>query len=173
VSKVGEIVRKSLVTHIKKGIENRTSTFLLSFTRVSGPQMNTLRKTLKTMGAEFHVSRNRMAQRALRDLNLENLAQNIQGQMAFVWSDADALEVSKALVKFVKEYEGMAIGPGFLQGAVLEKKDIERMSDLPSKKVLMAALLGTLQLPLVRLAGALNGKTRELLFLLKTLSEKK
>ncbi len=172
MKRVGQIFRESLVNHIKKDVQGRGSTFLVSYTRVSGPKMNTIRKTLQALGAEFYASRNQMAQRALKDLSLEPLSQEIQGQTAFVFSNADTVEISKTLVKFTKEYEGLVIRGGFVKGTILGKKDIERLSDLPSKKVLFAMLLGTLQSPATRLASVLNGKTRELLSILKQFSEK-
>lgn len=172
MKRVGQIFRESLVNHIKRDVQRWGSTFLVSYTRVSGPKMNTIRKTLQALGAEFYASRNQMAHRALKDLKLEPLAQEIHGQTAFVWSDADTVEISKTLVKFTKEYDGLVIRGGFLQGSILGKRDIERLSDLPSKKVLFAMLLGSLQSPATRLASVLNGKTQELLSILKQFSEK-
>ena len=93
--------------------------------------------------------------------------------MAFVWSQADAVEVAKALVKFAKECENIKIRGGLLDGKILEKDQIIQLSELPSRQVLLTMLLSTIQSPLTRLAGALSGKTQELLSILKQLSEKK
>lgn len=171
--KVGKLFRESMVNRVKEGVEKRSSTFLLSYTGVSGPQMNTLRKGLKQVGADFYVSKKSIAQIVLKDLKFDKLAESVGGQTAFVWTDTDSAEVSKALIKFTKECSGILIQGGLLQGHLLEKRDIERLSDLPPRPVLISQLLGTIQSPLTRLAGVLNGKTRDLLSLLHQLSEKK
>ena len=173
MKRVGRILRENMVTHVREGIKNRNSTFLVSYTKVSGPQMNTLRKGLKAVGAELYVSRNSIAEVALKDLNFEKLILKISGQTAFVLSDADAVEVSKALIKFAKECEGLEIQGGLFEGAILEKADVQRLSDLPTRPVLLTMLLRTLNTPMTRLARVLNGKTRDLLSVLKQLSEKK
>ena len=173
MNKVGQIYRETMVNRVKDSVEKRSSTFLLTYSGISGPQMNTLRKGLRQIGADIYVSKKSIAQIALKNLNFENLAERLAGQTAFIWSDADSVEISKALIKFSKECEGLLIRGGLLQGQLLEKRDIERLSDLPSKQVLRSQLLGVMQSPVSRLATVINGKTRELLFLLKQLSEKK
>ena len=173
MSGVGKLFRESMVNRVKESVEKRNSTFLLSYTGVSGPQMNSLRKGLKQVGADFYVSKKSIAQIALKGLKFDQLAEAVGGQTAFVWTDKDSAEVSRTLIKFTKECKGVLIQGGLLQGLLLEKTDIERLSDLPPKPVLLSKLLGTMQSPLIRLAGALNGKTRDLLSLLKQLSEKK
>ena len=170
---VGKVFRETMVNRVKQGVEKKDSTFLLSYSGVSGPQMNALRKGLKQVGADFYVSKKSIAQIALKNLKFDKLAERASGQTAFVWTDTDSSEVSKALIKFTKECKGLLIQGGLLQGQILEKSDIERLSDLPAKPILISQLLGTMQSPLTRLAGALNGKTRDLLSLLKQLSEKK
>ena len=173
MKKAGTIFRENTVTHIKDGIENRNNTFMVSYTKISGPTMNTLRKGLKAVGADFYVSRNSVAELALKDMKFGRLAEKINGQTAFIWSDSDSVTVSKTLIKFQKEFQGLVIQGGLLDGAILEKTDVERLSNLPSKKVLVAQFLGVLQSPVTRLAVVLNAKTRDLLSILKQVSEQK
>ncbi len=173
MKKIGKIFRESMVTQIKDGVTKRTSTFVVSYDKVSASQMNSLRKGLRSVGAHIYVSRKSLAQIALNDMKFNKLAERVAGQTAFVWSDADSAEISKTLVKFTKECQGVVIQGALLSGAVLEQNDVVRLSDLPSKNVLRAQLLGTLNAPMTRLLGALNGKSRDLLSILKQLSEKK
>jgi large subunit ribosomal protein L10 len=77
------------------------------------------------------------------------------------------------LVDFVKGFEGVIVQGGLLQGRILEQEDVKRLSELPTREILLAKLLSVIQSPLNRLAMALNAKTRELLSILKQLSEKK
>ena len=67
----------------------------------------------------------------------------------------------------------VCIAGGLLEGKELNKNDVKKLSDLPSREVLLSMLLSTIQSPLTRLAGALNAKTRDLISVLKQLSEKK
>lgn len=170
--KVGQLIRESVINQLTADMTRRRSVFLIGYSGVSSVRMNSLRKALRKAGANLYVSKNSIAQRALKGLHYDKLADNVSGQMAFVLSDADAVEVSKVLTKFVKDCQGVLIRGGLLQNAILEKRDIERLSELPSRGTLLVMLLWALQSPVVRLAAALNSKTYDLLNVLKQLSER-
>ena len=170
--KVGTIYRQKMANSVKEGVEKKSSTFVVSYRGISSAKMNTLRKDLKRKKAEVLVSKTAVARIALKDAKQESLADTIKGQMALVLSNADASEVSKVLINFSKSYEGFVVCGGVLDGAFLTEAEVKTLSDLPSREVLLAKLMGTMNAPLTRFAGALNGKTRDLISILKQKSEK-
>ena len=173
MTKVGQLYRQKLVNRIKDSLDKNSNVFVLNYSRLSGPQANDLRKNLKKLGADVFVTKNALARIALKDLKHDALAEKITGQTAFIWSSADSVEVSKLLVKFTKTSEFLKLQGGILDGQVIQQADIQTLSDLPSREVLLSMLLATIQSPLTRLASALNAKTQELLSILKQISEKK
>ena len=171
MKKIGQVYRENLVDHIKKGINENKNIFFVTYSGLSAPRMNDFRKNLKTVKAGVYVSKNSIARIALKDLNQERIVEKMTGQTAFVWTNADAAEISKVLIKFLEKCENITIQGGLLEGEAIEKWDVKKLADLPSKQVLLAMLFSTIQSPLTRLAGALSAKTRELLSILKQLSE--
>jgi len=172
MKKVGQLYREALVNQVKKGVTDNDNVFLLSYSQVSGLQMSDLRKSLKRAGANVYAARNSVARLALKEMKHEELSEKVSGQTALVWGGADSSEISKILIDFVKGAENLAVHGGLLKGRMLEQDDIKKLSELPSREVLLATLLATIQSPLTRLAGALNAKTREVLSILKQLSER-
>ena len=170
---VGRMIRENMVNRLKNGMEKHPSVFMISYSKVASGKMDDFRKALRRTKAEIYVSKNSIARKALKDLSFDKLLDKIDGQMAFIFSDADSAEISKALTKFVKECEGVLVKGGLLQGEILEKKDIERLAELPSKEILLLTMLQTLQSPLFQFASALSNKTQELVLLLKQLGEQK
>jgi large subunit ribosomal protein L10 len=173
VDKIGKIYRNTLVTRIKEELKNSKSTFLVSYSALSASQLNVFRKDLKKIGARVYVSKNRIAEIALKEVKQDKLAGTIDRQTAFVWTDADSVEVSKLLVKFLKDFKGLAVQGGLVEGAYLAVEDVKRLSALPSREVLLSQLLTTMISPITGLQNALNSKTRDLLSIMKQLSEKK
>ena len=173
MKRVGVVYREAFVKNIRDHISENKSVFLLGYTKVSSPQISELRKDLKKAGAEVFVSKNALARIALKELHQEPLAEHVSGQTAFVWTAADSAAVSKILVKFAKDRKTVAVKGGVLEGKLLSESDVHRLSELPSREVLLSQLLGTIQAPLTRFAGALNAKSRDLLSILKQLGEKK
>jgi large subunit ribosomal protein L10 len=170
--KVGTIYRQKMAEAVKTGVSKKSSTFVVSYRGISSAKMNVLRKDLKRKKAEVLVSKTTVARLALKEAKYDDLAGSIEGQMALILSNADASEVSKVLVNFAKSYEGFVVRGGVLDGAFLTEAQVKTLSDLPSREVLLAKLLGTMAAPISRFAGALNGKTRDLMSILKQKSEK-
>ncbi len=173
MEKVGRVLRTRLIDDIKEGLRTRQNAFLVSYSSVSAAQINDLRKELKRIGADMFASKNRLAQLALQDAHQDELAESVKGQMAFVWSNADAVTVSKLLKEFSAKCEGVKIRGGVVAGSFLAEQDFVRLADLPSREILLAQVLQTILSPLTRFAGTLNAKSQDLLSILKQLSEKK
>lgn len=173
MERIGKILRAELVKDIKQGIGNNKSVFLLGFSALSSSDMDSLRKDLRRSGMHLYVSKNRISKIALKEFNQEKLLENVNSQTAFAWGNADSAEISKILIKFSKNREAFLIHGGILDGALLNKEQVKRLASLPSKDVLRAQLLQMMLSPLTRFAGALNAKSRDLLSILKQLSEKK
>lgn len=171
--KVGELFRKEMVKRITDGVSSKSSTFVVSYSDLNSKKTNKLRKDLNKKESEMYVSRNTLARIALKESGYEELAGDLDGQTAFVWTDCDAAEIAKQLVDFSKDCETFSVKGGILDNSLLRKEDVKRLSDLPSREVLIAQLLAAIQSPLTGLASVLNGKTRELLNVLKQISEQK
>ncbi len=173
MKKVGQLFRENLFGHIQEGIKKNNAIFLFSYTKISGSQANDFRKRIRQTGAKIFVSKNSIARKVLKDLNFDELSQKISAQTAFIWGNDDMVDISKALLKIAKECENINIQGGLLEGKLLQKEDIKKLADLPPREVLLSQLLGTIQAPVTRLMIVLNAKTRDLLSILKQLSEKR
>ncbi len=170
--KIGQIFRQKMSSSISEGVKTQGTTFVVSFRGISSAKMNVLRKDLKRKKADVHVAKTSVSRIALKEAKFETLSGYVSGQTALVLSNSDASEVSKILVKFAKDYEGFVVQGGVLNGDVLNPDQIKTLSDLPSREVLLAKLMGTMNAPLVRFASGLNAKTRDFMSILKQKSEK-
>ncbi|MBF0384902.1 MAG: 50S ribosomal protein L10 [Candidatus Omnitrophica bacterium] len=173
MKRVGQVYREKLIKEITDNLGKNKSVFLMSYSKLSGPKIDQLRKSLNKKGADVYVSKNSVARIALKEAEYVDLADKVSDQTAFIWTNSDSVEVSKVLINFIKGIQTVNIRGGVVEGRVIASDDVKKLSDLPSREVLLSMLLGTIQAPLTRFAGALNAKTRDLLSILKQLSEKK
>lgn len=170
--RIGEIFRKKMAASVKDGVTDKQNAFVVTYRNLSSAKINVLRKDLRRRKANMIVAKTSIAKIALTEAKYEALAKSITGQMALILSDSDAAEVSKILVKFSKDVEGFTVAGGVLDGSVLNGEEVKKFSDLPSREVLLAKFIGTLQAPVTRFASALNAKTRDFASILKQKSEK-
>ena len=171
--KIGKIYRDKMVKTIKDGVEKDKACVVVNYQKVSSGDLSKLRKTLRQKKARMCSSRNSLMRVAFKGTPYVSLTEGLSGQTAVIFTSGDPADIAKVLVEFAKKNENFVFCGGVLENSLLRKEDIKRISDLPSKEVLIAQLLGTLQAPMTRLARALNGKTTELILILKQLSEKR
>ena len=173
MKKIGKIYRDKITKTIHDGVERQSSAFVINFRNVSSADICTLRKTMQQKNAKVYMARNSLARVGVKGTLIAPIMESMEGQTLFIWTNGDPVDVAKILVKFVGKNENIVIRGGVVTSQLLQKEDVKRLADLPAKEVLLAQLLGTLQAPMTRLARALNGKTVELLSILKQISEKR
>jgi len=118
-------------------------------------QMTDLRGKMREVGAEFKISKNRLAKIAAKDTTYENISDLLKGPAAIATS-ADPVSVAKGLVDFAKTNEKLVIIGGAFGGQKLDIKDIEKLAKLPSLNELRAKIVGMLQTPATRIACVLQ-----------------
>jgi large subunit ribosomal protein L10 len=170
---VGKIYRDKVVKTIKDGIDGQEATIVVNYNKVSSGELSGLRKTLRQKKARMCASRNSLVKVALKGTDYSSLAEDLNGQTALIFTSADAAEIAKILVKFSEKNETFLVCGGVFQKGILTRQAVKRLSDLPSKEVVLGQILGALKAPATRLARSLNSKQTDLILILKQLSEKK
>lgn len=132
---------------------------------------NDLKKTLRDKGASYNVVKNRMLNRSLPGgIDLSGL---LKGQTAMIYGDGDVVEVAKVIRKFAAANKKPVVKGGYVEGKAVSADDVVALAKLPSKDVLRAMLLGTLQAPSRNLVGVFSQKMASLVYVLSAAMEKK
>lgn len=118
-------------------------------------QMSELRRTMRSAGAEFKVSKNRLVKLAAKDTKFEQLSDLFTGPTALATSE-DPVSVAKGIVDFAKSNDKLVILGGAYGEQKLDVKDIEALSKMPSLDELRAKIVSMLKTPATRIAGVLQ-----------------
>lgn len=144
-----------------------------NYTGMTVTQFTTLRKRLRDVGAECHVSKNTHVKRVIKDAELpDELGGSLQGQTAIVTGQQDVCAAAKVLKTFASESNKLELKAGALDGAYLDAAGISALAELPSREVLLAQLLGLLQTPATQLARVLNEPAASLARVLQAKADK-
>ena len=173
MKKLGTIFREASENRIKGYLKDSQSVFIISYSKLSSPDLSTLRQLLKDVNAKVFVAKNSIARRALKDSGLDVVIKLIEGPCGLVFIKDEPVAVSKALCTFSKDHENLKLAGGFLQDKLLEGKDIQALSRLPSKDVLRAQVVMTLKSPITGFVMVLKGNLRKVVYVLQQIKEKK
>jgi len=165
--------KEEIVQKLREDFERAQAVFVTTFKGMTAEESNQLRQALREKGARYQVVKNTLLRLASSGTSAEPLQQYIEGPTGIAIAYEDPVEVAKVLVEFAKEHESLINRGGVLQGKAMEAAALEQLAKLPSREVLLAQLLGTLQAPLTNFVQLLAAIPRNFLYVLKAIEEKK
>jgi len=148
--------KKLIVDQLKQNIEAANLVVFADYRGLTVAEMTELRKKLRQPGVEFKVVKNTMVGFALQQTGHEDIIDGISGPNAVVFSNEDPVGPAKALFEFAKTHKSFQIKVGLLEGKTIAAEKIKDLAELPSKEVLVATLLGTMQAPITSFVRVLN-----------------
>jgi large subunit ribosomal protein L10 len=144
-----------LVKEITELAKKSGSMLIVSFAEMTVAELSELRKTLRGMKATFGVYKNTLVRRAAEQLGYQGLNDALNGPNAFVFSP-DALEGSKAVVKFAKRNEKLIVKGGIIDGKFVDGAMVKVLANLPAKPQLISMFLSVLNGPIRKFAVAVK-----------------
>lgn len=120
-------------------------------------EIQQLRADLRKKGGELHVVKNTLFRIAAGEevvAQLPNESHNGTTAFAFVFENES--EVAKALLDYARTSKKLVVKGGFFGGRSMSAKDVEALSELPPRDVLIAQVIGAIAAPLSGLVGTIE-----------------
>ena len=115
-----------------------------------------LRRKFREAGVEYKVIKNSILGRAAEAIGLEGLEPALHGPTALAMHNEDVIAPAKIIADFAKDNDKIEIKTGFMEGEVISLDEIKKLASTPSKEVLIAKMMGSLNSPASSLARLLN-----------------
>jgi large subunit ribosomal protein L10 len=147
--------KKALVEDYKSKIQNSKAMFVLRPQGITPNEASELKKKLYDQDSSFNVVKNTLFRIALKDANAE--IEVSEGENAVIFAGEDFPGVAKTITEFIKESKKAEIRNGFVEGKLIDKVQFETLSNLPTRDVLVAQVLATMQAPITSFVRVLNG----------------
>jgi len=163
--------KESIVEDLQTKLNASPFLFVADYTGLKVAQFAELRTRLWNVGARCHVVKNTFLRRAAKSVGLPEL-DGLKGQTAIVVGDKDVAAAAKVLKNFTAEFKKPEMKTGVVDRLVVTTEQIKAIADLPSREVLLASLLGTLNAPASQLVRVLNEPASSLARLLQAKADK-
>ena len=136
-------------------------------------QIQELRGKLRTGDVEYRVVKNTLARRAAEAAGVPALEKELEGPVAIAFGYDDLSLPSRLINEFVRTTRlKVDVKGGLVEGRVFSPDQVKQLADLPSREVLLAQLLGTLQSPVAQLVGIMQTPLQQLLGVLDAYKNK-
>jgi len=146
----------AVIQQAKDWYSKSTGVIFTDYRGLKVKEMQALRANLKSKGGEIHVIKNTLFRLAAGEdaAQLPDPLHNGPTAVAFLYENES--ECAKALFDFAKTHKTLEIKGGMIGGKVMDAKQVEALSKLPSKEVLIAQVIGTIAAPISQLVGVVD-----------------
>jgi large subunit ribosomal protein L10 len=135
--------------------------------------INELRRKLRDANIEYQVVKNTLLVRAAEDTEIALIKDHFKGPSAVAISYDDPVAPAKILTQFAKENNKLEIKVGVLNGKVLDVQAIKALAMLPSREVMLAHVLSTINAVPTSFVRVLAEVPRSMLNVLTAIKDQK
>ncbi len=136
--------KETIISQLLEKVNGSPFLIVIDYAGVSVPEFTALRASLAANGASCTVAKNSYMAKALAQAGLPDISSDLKGQTAYVTGQSDICAAAKVINAFAKVSKKAEYKTGILDGAQLTPDKIRALGDLPSREVLLATLLGTI-----------------------------
>ena len=165
---------------LKAKLQKAKAFFLTDYRGLTHKQLESLRKSLKKVEAEYLVAKNRLFNLALKSEEVKlvtevknKLAEALNNPTATLLALGDEIAAIKTLATFVTANQIPKIKLGVFSGGLASETDFQKLATLPTRNVLLATLVNRLQSPIYGLHRGLNWNLQKFVTVLENVKNKK
>ena len=139
--------KQVIIDEIKEKLDGAQSAVVIDYMGITVAQADAMRKKLREANVDYTVYKNTLVKRAIAGTEFEGLAEVLDGPSALAISKDDATAPARVLNEVIKDFKKMEFKAGVVEGNFFDKDGIQAIADIPSREVLLAKFLGSIQSP--------------------------
>ena len=142
------------VEEMKKIFSSNEAVMIAHYKGLNVKELDKIRNEMRENGIFFKVTKNRITKLALKETKYKELDKFFSGPTATAIS-SDPIVSAKILAKYAKGNSALKIVAGFMDGKVLEAKDVAQIATLPTLDEARAKIVGILSAPAQKILSIL------------------
>ena len=170
---LGKQQKEQIVNNFKSSFSDTPSFLLVNFRGAKVSEFELLRKKLRDNNAVLTVVKNNLLKKASENTDFESIFKDSVGETAIAFLEENYVEVTKTFVEIEKDFPNLEIRVGFIEGKSVDKTELEKISKLPSREVLISQMISMLNQPIVKFMNVSKAIPRNLVNVLNNLKDKK
>ena len=141
---------KQLLLYEIQGQISRSSSFIVTqYEKLTANKASEFRREVAKAGASMEVVRKRVFVKAAQNAGIDFNVDGIKGHIALVFTSSDAIEATKAILKYSDDNDKVfTLAGGFVDGQTVNSEDMKKLAQLPGKDQMRSQLLGLFEAPM-------------------------
>lgn len=149
--------KQEKVNALTEQLKNAAACVLVDYKGITVEDDTKLRKELREAGVSYSVQKNTLIRIAMHNIGFEQFDSVLEGTTAIATCEGDQTVAARILGDFAEKSNGaFSLKAGFVDGEFYDADGVKALSKIPSKDILLAQLVGSLQGPMQKLAATLQ-----------------
>ncbi len=145
-------LKAAKVEEIKQKLNSSKSVILVDYHGLSVDDATNLRNRFREEGVEYKVYKNRLVKIAVEGTEYEDLKDELVGPNAMAFGIEDAVVPARIIKEFAKKKPALELKSGVIEGVFYDKEHLVKIADIPSREVLLAKFMGSINSPVSKFA---------------------
>jgi len=159
------------VKNLTEKFKSMKGLILTEYHGLSVDEISELRSKLRPTKSEYAVVKNTLSEIALKAVGIDS-GNYFVGPTALVIETEDIVSPAKVVMDFAKDHAKLKVKAGFIEGKFVDASVIIKLSSLPSREVLIAKMLGSMNAPITGFVNVLAANIRGLVNVLDAAAKK-
>lgn len=161
------------VAELREQVERSAGIYLAEYKGLNVKDVSLLRNSVRKVGAEMFVAKNRLLKLAVEGTPAEGLVEYLKGPNAVFFCADDPVTPAKTISEFARTHEVVTWKGGCVDGTIVDAEGMAKVANLPTKQELLASVVGGISAPVSGLVFTLSGLVSDLVFTLESVADKK
>ena len=169
-----KLAKQDVVASLVEKFKTCKSVIIVSYKGLTVAEDTELRNQFRKAGVEYKVHKNTLIKRAFNEIGQTAFDEFLNGTTSVAFCEADEVSAAKVVAEANKKLNGKIEAKcGFVDGAFADADMVKALADMPSKEVLLAKMLGSMNAPISGFVGVLAATLRSFVYAVKAVADKK
>ena len=159
--------KNKLVAQYVEQLEQSKGIILIDYRGLGVSDTDGIRREMRSSGGKFHVVKNRLLALALKEAGMSLPQEWLLGPTGVGFCYDEVPPVAKIFVDAAKNLDALQIKGGLIGASALEPEQVRIIARLPSREVLLAQVLGTINAPASQVVGVVASGIRQIVNVLQ------
>jgi large subunit ribosomal protein L10 len=169
---MSKYVKELMMDQLRSDLNGTRSLLILDLKGLEANAEHQFRRALRKKSIRLRVLKNSLARRVLSDLGMEGLSKFLEGPSAIAWGGDGVAELAKEISSLVKTLKKPEIKGGAVDGVVVGPGQVEDLTKLPSREVLIGQVIGLVLGPARQALALLSSPSSTLIGQLEALAKR-
>ncbi len=166
--------KDQVIAEVREMASRASGLFFADFTGITVEETNELRREFRKAHVDYRVVKNTLARKALESVGgYDGVFDQLVKPTAIAFAYDDPVAPAKIMKKFREKNEKLVLKVCVIEKQVFEGKRLDEIAKLPSRKDLVAGILGSLQAPASGIVGSIHAVMRDLVSVIDQIEKKK